>query len=295
MKNRLEKVFFLVVMLVSSNLAVHAQVVTVASAPLMEAIMTETKLEQVIFFAQSIAQQVENVTNTYNQFQNLIRTEKRALDNLKGAQNITNWADFMSWYNRQLYLEKQAESRFNSLGVKIGGKKYKIADIQDIPNALQTEYVDYWDNDFSEAQRKKMWKELGLAPSNYVYIKAWQAREEELAKNILTKREVQNDENMAAAERQKEVLDQLAEDKDKPEDEKMGEKEIAQLNLETGIDTNRAIRSMAYDLAEARERELAAERAAAVPPAPPRLSDSWDNDPFAYTSAASIEYEKGRP
>jgi hypothetical protein len=71
----------------------------------------------------------------------------------------------------------------------------------------------------------------------------------------------------------------------------MGEKEIAQLNLETAIDSNLARRGMTYDQAEARERELAAERAAAVPPAPPRLSDSWDNDPFAYGDAAKYEYE----
>ena len=248
-------------------------------APIMG--VTNTFLEamhvdQGIYYLQSLGEQVKAAVNTYDQLQKMIEAEKRALNHLKGAADIKSFDDFMKWTNRQLYLEKQASDKIAKLGVKVGGKDYKLTDVKKIPGALKEEYIDYWDNEFSEAQRKEMWVKLGLSPSNYVYVKTWQAREEALAKNIMTKIDVWNEENMKKNERKKEIMDALVEDQNKPEEEKMGEKQIAQYQLEIAVDTNTAIRNLAYDIAEKNELDRIAAEQAARPPNPPRLSESWN-------------------
>jgi Skp family chaperone for outer membrane proteins len=238
-------------------------------------------VDQLLYYAQSIEQMIQSAQNTYNQFQNMLRAEQRAMDNLKGAKDIKSFDDFMEWNNRQLYLEKQAEKNYNNIGIKIGSTNYKLADVDKIPDALKDEYVDYWEKDFSEKQRKEMWTKLGLSPSNYVYVKTWQAREEAIARSILTKPQTQNEANMKANERNNDIMKQLADDQNKPEDQKMGEKEIAQYNLQVAIDTNQAIRELAYDIHEKNELEYAQQQLGAVPANPPRLSESYGKDDFA--------------
>jgi hypothetical protein len=261
----------------------HAQV-AVVTAPILEGIAEATHLDQVMHAIQSIQQQIESATNTYNQFQNLLRQEELALKNLMGAGEIGSWDDLKEWYNRQLYLEKQAEDKFTELGVKIGGKNYKIADIEKIPGALAAEADALFANDFSEAQRKEMWLTLGITPANYVYIQTWKAREEELLKNTFTKREVVNEENMSAIERNNEILEMLKEDKRLPAESRMGEKALAELMVELTVDTNLAIRQMAYDQAEANELRAVLEQKKQALPSPPMLSESWDYDPFGSLS-----------
>jgi hypothetical protein len=233
-------------------------------------------VDQGIYYLQSIGEQIKAAENTYAQFQQMIAAEKRALANLKGAQDIKSWDDFMNWTNRQLYLEKQAASKFQNMGIQIGDKNYKLAEIQKIPNALMGEYVDYWFDEFSEAQRKEMWTKLGLAPSNYVYLKAWQAKMGALGKNIMTKAAIWNEEKMKKDLRKKEIMDAMAADQNKPEDEKMGEKQIAQYQLEIAVDTNTTLQNIAIDMAEKNELDQAAAEAAALPPNPPQLSDGWN-------------------
>jgi hypothetical protein len=263
------------------SIGIRANAQAAVTAPILESIMTITHVDQLLYYAQSIAEMVQTGVNTYNQFQNLLRMEQMAINNLKGMASIKNMDDFMNWYNRQLYLEHQAENKFKNLGVKIGGRNYQIADIEDIPAAMKSEYVDYWDNEFSPAQRKEMWLNLGLSPANYMYVDAWAKREKELSRIILTKPEVINEENMQAIERHAEISESLKQDKLKPEEQKMGEKDLLSLNLEVQMDTNRAIRQMAYDQAQANELDLAQKRAATVPPNPPRLSEMWGKELFS--------------
>jgi hypothetical protein len=263
----------------------NAQVGAV-TAPILEGIMTTTHADQLIYYAQSIAQMAENATNTYNQFQNMLRAEQMALNNLKGFSDVKSLDGFMTWYNRQLYLDQQAENRFNSMGVKIGGKTYRIADIEDIPKALQTEYIDYWSTDFSPEQRRQMWINLGLSPSNYAYVQVWKAREDELVKKAFAKQDIVNEENMAAAEQENEMLKALEEDAKLPEDQRMGEKAVATMNLQVSMGTNRLLRNMALDQAEAEERRMVEERARNPPPNPPMLSETWGQDMFSPITGA---------
>jgi hypothetical protein len=250
------------------------------TAPILEGIIAATYADQVVYYAQSIAQLVASASTAYDQFNNMLRMEQMALDNLKGMTDVKSWDDFMSWYNRQLYLERQAENKFLSLGVNIGGENVRISEINQIPDALKTEYVDHWGPNFTPAQRRKMWLNLGLAPSNYMYIQTWKAREQALAKSLLTKPETINEDNMAAMERNNEIRNKLAEDRDKPEDQRMGEKEIASMSLEVNIDTNRAIREMAYDQAEANAWTVTTDQERRAPPNSPGLSEMWGRELF---------------
>jgi hypothetical protein len=250
------------------------------TAPILEGIMSATHADQLIYYAQSIMQMVQNATNTYNQFQNLLRAEQMAVANLKGIAGVKSFDDFMTWYNRQLYLDQQAEKRFTNMGVKIGGKTYKLADIEDIPKALGTEYIDYWNREFTPDQRRQMWVKLGMSPSNYAYVQTWKAREEELGKKLLTKKDAVNEDNMAAAERENEMLKKLEEDAKLPEDQRMGEKAIAQMNLQASLEANRIARDAAYDRAEADEQRLAREKAAVLLPNQPDLPNTWGQPMF---------------
>jgi prefoldin subunit 5 len=81
----------------------HAQMFV--SAPILEGIMEQTHLDQIIYYVQMIEQQIQAAQNTYNQYQDMIRAEQRALENLKGITSVNSFDEFMDWYNRQLYLK----------------------------------------------------------------------------------------------------------------------------------------------------------------------------------------------
>jgi hypothetical protein len=257
----------------------HAQMVVADAA--VTALLTKMGADQLVYYAQSLYQMVDSAQNTYNQFQNMLRAEERALQNLKGIQDVKSWEDFMKWQNRQLYLEKEAENRFLNMGVKVGGKNYTLKNIEDIPEGFKDTYIDYWEEDFSEAQRQEMWAKLGLAPSNYVYVKSWENREKALAQNLLTKKDVLNDDNKKWYERINEIKNILVDDKTKPEEDKLQEKSLLQYLLEVMMDTNRVTRDMAYDQAEKNEYELSKDKIGNTAANPPMLSASYNEDPFA--------------
>jgi hypothetical protein len=91
---------------------------------------------------------------------------EHTLQNLKNAGDIKSWSDFMSWYNRQLYMEKQTMDSFQKANIKIGSKNYSLYDIEGIAGTVDDTYVKYWNMEFTEKQRKEMWLGLGLTPSN---------------------------------------------------------------------------------------------------------------------------------
>jgi hypothetical protein len=257
-------------LLTLSSLA-HAQF-AVVSAPALETLMSKTHIDQILYYVQMIEQQVQAAQNTYNQYQNMIRAEQRALENLKGITGVGSLDDFMDWYNRQLYMERQAENRLKNMGIVIGGRKYNLDEIDDIPEASSSAYLDYWD-DFTPEQRREMWYNLGMTPSNYTYVQAWKAKEKAIAGIILTNRDLVNEENMAAMERNDRLLERAM-------NEDVGEKGVLQALLEVTIDSNRAVREANYDAAAYREWEYARAQQQNAPGNDPVLSDMWGKELF---------------
>ncbi|MDR1389513.1 MAG: hypothetical protein LBJ31_05995 [Treponema sp.] len=242
----------------------------------MTALLAKLHVDQGVYYVQSLLEMYNNAQNTYNQFQNMVRAEQRALANLKNVTKVENFKDFMEWQNRQLYLEKQAGSRFRNMGVKIGGQTYRMADIEEIPTALNENFGEpYWD-EFTEDQRKKMWTTLGLTPSNYVYVRAWQAREEAITGMLMDASGTQNEENRAAIEKWR----ALSEEYKNGGDESIQEKRVLTDIAAILMDTNILHRSMAYDMALDRERKIADEKAAKISRTSPEFTDSYNADPF---------------
>jgi hypothetical protein len=236
--------------------------------------MQATHIENVIYYAQMIEQQIEAAVNTYHQLESMIRAEQRALQNLAGIASVGSYSDFMSWYNRQLYLEREAETRFQNIGIQIGGTSYGLRDLEEIPGALKGRFASdgYWDN-FTESQRREMWVGLGLTPANYVYQTAWAEKEKDLARNIMTRREIINEENQAAHEQNNTILGQTM-------NGGVAEKGLLQGLLQVAVDTNRAVREANYDAAEWREYQLAQDRLKNVPSSPSAISDMWGTELF---------------
>ena len=260
--------------------------VAVVTAPFLETIMEATHVDQMIYYAQSLYQTAESAVNAYNQFQNMLRMEKLAMDNLKSAANITSFDGFMDWYNRQLYLERQAENSFNRMGVKIGGTSYKLKDIDEIPARLESyDIADQWAAGLSESQRRQMWLNLGMTPANYTYVQTWEEKEKQLALTLLTKPETVNEDNKKAFERMKEIADILMNDKNKSDDAKLTEKSLLQLLIELQMDSNRAIREGNMDAAQANEYLVSRDKQENAPPNTPDLSEMWGKELFGSISA----------
>jgi hypothetical protein len=258
----------------------NAQVAAVAIAAITDPGEIIRRVQESAYWVNSVKEMAESAINTYNQFQYMLRMEQMALDNLKGVTDVRSWDDLMTWVNRQLYLERQAEQKFMSMGVKVGGQNYRLTDIDKIPSAMKESYVDYWEKDFSPEQRREIWRKMGLSPANYTYIQTWKTREDAIVQKILAKKEIENDEYQENMKRNNEILEEIANDANMPEDQKMGEKELLSMVVETNVATNKKLNDIAYDLAEANELEAVRNKQHETPPNPPRLSESWNYSPF---------------
>jgi hypothetical protein len=267
---KVTKTFLCAAFLLSGAAALHAQF-SVVTAPALESLASVTHADQVMYYIQMVEQQMQAAVNSYNQLQNMIRAEQRALDNLQGITKVTNFNDFMDWYNRQLYLERQAEQRFTNMGVKIGSKNYKLADIDEIPDAANTRFgAGYWD-DFTPEQRKQMWLGLGMTPANYAYVQTWKAKEDAIGRIIMADTEIQNEEYQAAMERNRELSDRVM-------NGDVGEKGVLQAVFEVLVDTNKATREGNLQYARALDYQLARDKQGEAPANVPVMSDWWDRE-----------------
>jgi hypothetical protein len=274
---------------VMPSVVLEAQVGMV-SAPVLEALMSNAQIENTIKYIQMIEQQIENAKNTYNQFQNALRMEKMAMDNLKSIGNIKNFNDAKNWYNRQLYLEQQAESKYTNMGIKIGNTNYKMQDITKIPGAFREQFIDYdFSSAMSEAERKAMWTKLGLSPSNYVYLKTWQAREDKIVKQMLTERERQNEENTKDAEKYNAMLERYNSDADMPEDGRLTAKDLALDGNALLIDTNKKLSTISDLLAAQNELNMTRMMQEKTPASTRPLSETYDEAVFNSLPGTKVE------
>lgn len=190
--------FFVVILSLSQTQKVHAQ--AGVTEGLLTSILAYLKVDQQANTILELAAYAEQITHLVTQIEQTRLLVEDSLENFKRLEDVENFEDFMRWNNRQLYLERQVENKFNGIGINVGGKKYGVRDAMDIPEALINETKENWSGEFTEAQRRRMYVKLGMTPANYTYVKTWQGRIENAVEKMAVMTEVLNEENMATAE-----------------------------------------------------------------------------------------------
>jgi hypothetical protein len=90
-----------------------------------------------------------------------------------------------------------------------------------------------------------MWLGLGLTPANYAYVEPFRDEMREWRRQGFAAEYIQNSSYMEAMQRNRERKERLVGDIDLGEEDKMGEKEVAMLNLETNMDNNKVLHDIA--------------------------------------------------
>ena len=237
-------VLFFVVLLLPC-FTVQSQMAVIDAA--LNSLMTISGIDQIIHYAQMVADNITQIQHMVQMVQNGRDQIERAMKNLSSAKDISSWSDFTSWYNRQLYLERRTMETFQNMNVSIGDKSYHLTDIEGIVSGYKDQTKEYWDNEFTEEQRRAMWINLGLTPSNYAFVQPFRAKALDIAREGLTQREVQNEYYTRQMERNKERLDRMARDNtlDNDDSDKMTEKELLMYILETLTESNKVTNDLA--------------------------------------------------
>jgi hypothetical protein len=162
-----------------------------------------------------LEQTIISVQHLYDQLEHMKQSAERAVNNLAGVLDARSLSDFMSWFNRQLYLEREVERRYNNLDVTIGSKNYHISEIDKIPDAIKNEFVDNWGKELSEEEKRKVWVNMGLSPGNYMYLQTWQERGKKISQKVRTMNDILYEELDDAASRNNALLAKFAEKNDK--------------------------------------------------------------------------------
>jgi hypothetical protein len=249
----MKKIIFLMIVIVFLPIqAAHSQLII--EAPLLEGLMTASGTAQVIYYAQSVANFTESLIQSVATVENLVRQVEMATNNLSRIGNVRSFDDFMDWYNRQLYLERRSVETFDSMGVTIGKKNYKITDVVGMANGMDDTFGSgFWEKEFTEEQNREMWLGLGLTASNYAYVQTWKAKERELAMKFLTSPTIKLEDYIDDITRGDEIMNSFASDKDKDIDHKIGEKELAAINAEMAVRNNKVLNEISMTLGDLQE------------------------------------------
>jgi hypothetical protein len=257
--------------------ASHAQMVVADAA--VAGLLEWTHAEKLIQYGQMIENGIESISHLKDQIEKTKQQIEMAAQNMKSAKDIKSWDDFMNWYNRQLYMERMAVETAKGMNVSIGKKNYSIYDLEGIADGLTDTYIDYWDKEFTEEQRREMWLGLGLSPANYAYVQPYRIKGKEIARQLLTASEIQNDKNIKDSDRAKEIMDMLAKNASLPPEEQMGQNEILQLQLELSIMTSEKLSDISSLIAKQMEDQAINHYLNQPLPQSPQLT-SWPEEGF---------------
>jgi hypothetical protein len=229
----------------------NAQVTIVAAST--DAFITGSMIEQALYWGQQALDMASQIEQFKTMIENMGKQIQAHVENLNNISKIHSYKDFMAWFNRQLYLERMTEETFKNMNITIGNKRYNITDVEGMAYGFNDTYIDYWNKEFTEEQRREMWTNLGVTPSNYAYIQTWKAREQKIAQEFLAARAIHNEEYKKNMQQNKDKTDALEEDKTKDDSEKMGEKGVAVINAETNIASNKVLNDIRGDLVDIKE------------------------------------------
>jgi len=256
----------------------HSQMAVVAAAT--DTVLSITYIDQILHYAEQVKEWAETASRFQSQVEHWKFQVERTLQNLKSAKDIKSYKDFMSWYNRQLYLEKQTMDMFQKANISIGKKNYSLYDMEGIIDAVDDRYIKYWDKEFTDKQRKEMWVGLGLTPSNYAFVQTFKEKERELSRKAFYASDIQNESYIQNMERNNERQNKLAVDKNLSVEDQMGEKEVMQLQLESSMESNKVLNDIAMMQAQQLEMQAAQYYLEQAKPDAPALAD-WPNDGFS--------------
>jgi hypothetical protein len=255
----------------------HAQLAVLDAGA--NALLAASGMDQVAHYVKQVKEWVETAERFKSQVEHWKFQVERTLQNLKSAQDIKSFDDFTSWYNRQLYMERQTMDMFKNANISIGNKNYSLYDLEGIVDAVDNKYVDYWNREFTDKQRKELWLGLGLTPANYAYVQPFREKARELSREAFYASDIQNEWYVRNTERNNERQEMLAADKYKSEEEQMGEKEVLQLLLESSMENNKVLNDMAMMQAQQMGMQASQYYLNQAQPDAPALSD-WPEDGF---------------
>jgi len=238
-------------------------------------LLQSTHAENLIRYIQMIDEAKNQVIHLKQQLEHAATQSAIAIKNMQGLKNVDSWDDFMNWYNRQLYYERRTIESVKGMNVSIGKKNYSLYDLEGIRDGLKDEYIDYWDKEFTEEQRREMWLGLGLSPSNYAYVQPYRVKGRELARQFIAMSQIQNERNLKNTEEYKKDRDAILLDDSLPEDKQMGDKELQQRIL---LATNRNGEALG-DIAAMTAKQLemqGIDKALDAPLKEPQQVSNWD-------------------
>ena len=266
---------FLLILLVLTFIPcfnVYAQGMPVIDAALAT-LMGTLHIDQAIHYAKMVSDNIQQIALFKEMIENSGKQIGMAAQNLASAKDIKSWDDFMDFYNRQLYLERQAVETWDNMNITIGKKQYAMNDIFGIAEGLKETHVDYWTKEFTEEQRREMWLGLGLTPANYAYVQPFREKAREIAKQNLTAVSIQNEWYKRNMENNNERQKKLADDKLKSDENKMGMKEVMMMTLESLLETNKVLNDMAMNQAKEMEKNSVDDALGDTPNTAPPLAD----------------------
>ena len=228
-------------------------------------------LADALYHGSQLADMAKSVKHEYDKLKELKDSAERAVNNLKGVADVKSVGDFKNWFNRQLYLERETEYRYNNIGIKVGKTNYKISDIDKIPAALRNEYFDKYKNDFTSEEIMDMWVNKHLTPGNYAYVKMWQERNEKIAREIRTYNDVFADEFEEAANRNDNLMNKYSkENTELDKNEILKETHITNMNIEMAWRENTMMKGKWIDY------RLSRDRLAEIPATPVQPYRNWN-------------------
>jgi len=249
----MKRILFLLVVVFMPFFNTNGQMIVADTA--VAVLLQKSGAEQIIYYAQQLQDNINNIKHLADQVKNTERQVEIAMQNLASAKDIDSWDDFMDWYDRQIYVERMAIETAKGMNVTIGKKNYSIYDLEGISKGLDDTLINYWDKEFTEEQRREMWLGLGLSPANYAYVQPYRIKGREIARQLLTMSEIQNEKNKKTSEANKKDLDDLKADADKKPENQMGEKQVFQKLLAAFIRNTETLEDIAAIEAKRAEKE----------------------------------------
>ncbi|MDR2941718.1 MAG: hypothetical protein LBV17_03905 [Treponema sp.] len=274
---------FLLVIVVSLFLPclnVHGQMAVADAA--LTTLMRLTHGETIVYFAQQVENQVDQIKQFVTMIQNAEKQIEMARQNLESIKNIDSWDDFVNFYNRQLYYERMAIEKVKGMNVSIGKKNYSLYNLEGIANGLDDTYIKYWEKEFTEEQRREMWLALGLSPENYAFVQPYRQKGLEIAREMRAMSLIQEDKNQKDSVANKKKKDALAKDMAQTEDnKKMGQKEVLENILDVAIQTDEKLSDISA--MQAKDMEMKGiDKALNSPIKPTPRPSNWDNAETAF-------------